>query len=88
MLNGILYVLTWHLCHLQEFLKIDHLKPTHAAFNQAIQQMYINVHFCYAYKFGIVTNGLGIVRDVTFYNKEFLKAHPDIVVEKKSDSPG
>ena len=22
-----------------------------------------------------------------FYNKEFLKAHPDIVVEKKSDSP-
>ena len=25
--------------------------------------------------------------DITFYNKEFLKAHPDIVVEKKSDSP-
>ena len=49
--------------------------------------MYINGHFCYAYKFGIVTNGLGIVRDVTFYNKGFLKAHPDIVVEKKSDSP-
>ena len=61
--------------------------PTHAASNQAIQQMYINGHFCYAYKFGIVTNGLGIVRDVTFYNKGFLKAHPDIVVEKKSDSP-
>ena len=59
--------------------------PTHAASNQAIQQMYINGHFCYAYKFGIVTNGLGIVRDITFYNKEFLKAHPDIVVEKKSD---
>ena len=59
----------------------------HAASNQAIQQMYINGHFCYAYKFGIVTNGLGIVRDITFYNKEFLKAHPDIVVEKKSDSP-
>ena len=54
--------------------------PTHAASNQAIQQMYINGHFCYAYKFGIV-------RDITFYNKEFLKAHPDIVVEKKSDSP-
>lgn len=34
--------------------------PTHAAANQAIQQMYINGHFCYAYKFGIVTNGLGI----------------------------
>lgn len=56
--------------------------PTHAASNQAIQQMYINGHFCYAYKFGIVTNGLGIVRDISFYNKDFLNAHPDIVVEK------
>ena len=61
--------------------------PTHAASNQAIQQMYINGHFCYAYKFGIVTNGLGIVRDISFYNKDFLNAHPDIVIEKKSDSP-
>ena len=61
--------------------------PTHAASNQAIQQMYINGHFCYAYKFGIVTNGLGIVRDISFYNKDFLNAHPDIIVEKKSDSP-
>ena len=60
---------------------------SHAAANPAIQQMYINGHFCYAYKFGIVTNGLGIVRDITFYNKDFLEAHPDIVVEKKSDSP-
>lgn len=61
--------------------------PSHAAANPAIQQMYINGHFCYAFKFGIVTNGLGIVRDISFYNKDFLKAHPDIVVEKKSDSP-
>ena len=61
--------------------------PSHAGTNQAIQQMYINGHFCYAYKFGVVTNGLGIIRDITFYNKDFLKAHPDIVVEKKSDSP-
>ena len=49
--------------------------------------MYINGHFCYAYKFGIIVNGLGIVRDISFYNKDFLKAHPDIVIEKKSDSP-
>lgn len=60
--------------------------PTHAAPNQAIQQMYINGHFCYAYKFRIVTNGLGIVHNISFYNKGFLNAHPDIVVEKKSDS--
>ena len=61
--------------------------PSHAAANPAIQQMYINGHFCYAYKFGIITNGLGIVRDITFYNKDFLEAHPDIPVEKKSSSP-
>lgn len=61
--------------------------PSHAAANPAIQQMYINGHFCYAYKLGIVTNGLGIVRDISFYNKEFLHTHPDIIVEKKSDSP-
>jgi transposase len=61
--------------------------PSHAAANPAIQQMYINGHFCYAYKFGIITNGLGVVRDITFYNKDFLSAHPDIIIEKKSDSP-
>ena len=64
-----------------------HSMPSHATSNPAIQQMYINGHFCYAYKFGIITNGLGIVRDITFYNKDFLISHPDIVIEKKSDSP-
>lgn len=61
--------------------------PPHAASNPAVQQMYINGHFCYAYKFGMITNGLGIVRDITFYNKDFLNAHPDIAVGKKSGSP-
>lgn len=61
--------------------------PSHADANPAIKQMYINGHFCYAYKFGMITNGLGIIRDITFYNKDFLEAHPEIVVEKKTDSP-
>jgi len=61
--------------------------PPHAAANPAVQQMYINGHFCYAYKFGIITNGLGIVRDISFYNKDFLNSHPEIIVEKKNDSP-
>ncbi len=61
--------------------------PPHAAANPAIQQMYINGHFCYAFKFGIVTNGLGIVRHISFYNKAFLESHPEIIIEKKSDSP-
>ena len=61
--------------------------PSHSSANPAIKQMYINGHFCYAYKFGLITNGLGIVRDITFYNKDFLEAHPEIILEKKSDSP-
>lgn len=61
--------------------------PSHAASNPAIKQLYINGHFCYVFKFGIVTNGLGIIRHITFYNKDFMDSHPDIVVNKKSDSP-
>lgn len=62
--------------------------PSHASANPAIKQLFINGHFCYVFKFGMITNGLGIVRDITFYNKDFLDSHPDIIVEKKSDSPG
>lgn len=61
--------------------------PSHASANPEIKQLYINGHFCYVFKFGIVTNGLGIIRHISFYNKDFMKSHPDIVVHKKSDSP-
>ena len=61
--------------------------PSHAASNPEIKQLYINGHFCYVFKFGIVTNGLGIIRHISFYNKNFMAFHPDIIVEKKSDSP-
>ena len=61
--------------------------PSSASANPEIKQLYINGHFCYVYKFGLVTNGLGIIRHIAFYNKDFLAAHPEITVEKKSDSP-
>ena len=61
--------------------------PSHACANPEIKQLYINGHFCYVFKFGIVTNGLGIIRHISFYNKDFFTSHPDIVVDKKSDSP-
>jgi transposase len=63
------------------------LMPSHASANPAAKQLYINGHFCYAFKFGLITNGLGIVRDIQFYNAQFFKDHPDIKIEKKSDSP-
>jgi hypothetical protein len=60
--------------------------PSCAHANPEIKQQYINSHFCYAYKFGLVTNGLGIVRHIAFYNKDWFEKH-QIVLEKKSDSP-
>lgn len=61
--------------------------PSHASANPEIKQLFVNGHFCYVFKFGIITNGLGIIRHISFYNKDFMASHPDIVVDKKSDSP-
>jgi hypothetical protein len=61
--------------------------PSHAAANDQIKQLYVDGHFCYAYKIGIVTNGLGIVRHLDFYNKDFLSSHPELIPNKKSSSP-
>lgn len=61
--------------------------PSHAAADPEIKQMYIDGHFCYAFKIGIVTNGLGIIRHLEFYNQDFFASHPEIKIEKRSDSP-
>lgn len=63
------------------------LIPSKAASCPDAKQMYINGHFCYADKFAILTNGLGIVRHISFLDDAFKSAHPELVVEKKSDSP-
>ena len=63
------------------------LMPSHAASCPDAKQMYINGHFCYADKFAILTNGLGIVRDIVFLDDSFKQRHPELPVEKKSDSP-
>ena len=61
--------------------------PSCASANKLIKQLYINGHFCYAYKAGMVTNGLGIVRHIVFYDDDFLNHHKEIPVDKKSKSP-
>lgn len=63
------------------------LMPSQAESSPDAKQMYINGHFCYADKLGIITNGLGIIRHITFLDDEFKSHHPDLVVDKKSDSP-
>lgn len=61
--------------------------PSYSAANNQIKQLFVDGHFCYAYKIGIVTNGLGIIRHLDFYNKDFLKSHPELIPNKKSGSP-
>ena len=63
------------------------LMPSHAFTNEEIKQLYINGHFYYAYKFTIMTNGLGVPRNITFLDDDFKAKHPEIPVEKKTDSP-
>lgn len=50
--------------------------PTHASANDEIKQQYPNGHFCYAYKAGVLTNGLGVIRAIEFYDKDFFRKHP------------
>ena len=61
--------------------------PSHSSANPEIKQLYIDEHFCYAYKIEIVTNGLGIIRHITFLDDGFKQTHPEIPIEKKSGSP-
>ena len=61
--------------------------PTHASSNQEIKQQYLNGHFCYAYKAGILTNGLGIIRAIEFYDNDYFASHPEIERYKKTDAP-
>ncbi len=62
------------------------LLPDTAKANPFVKQQYINGHFCYAFKTGIVTNGLGIVRDIAFFDDTFRRRHPEAIA-KKTDNP-
>ncbi len=59
------------------------LMSSQASSSPDAKHMYINGHFCYADKFGILTNGLGVIRHITFLDSEFKANHPQLVVEKK-----
>jgi hypothetical protein len=63
------------------------LMPSHAVSSADAKQQYINGHFCYADKFAITTNGLGVVRHIAFLDDDFKAVHLNPAVDKKSDSP-
>ena len=58
-----------------------------ACTNPEVKQQYINGHFCYAQKAGILTNGLGIVRHIAFFDDAFKKSHPKIPIDKRTNAP-
>lgn len=62
------------------------LLPETSAANPSVKQQYINGHFCYAQKAGLLFNGLGIVRHISFFDERFKDKHPE-VVSKKTDNP-
>lgn len=62
------------------------LMPETSKTNPFVKQQYINGHFCYAHKAGILTNGIGIVRGISFFDENFRGKHPQ-VVSQKTDSP-
>jgi hypothetical protein len=62
------------------------LLPETAEANPFVKQQFINGHFCYAQKAGLLFNGIGIVRHISFFDERFKDKHPDIV-EQKTDNP-
>jgi len=62
------------------------LMPETSNANPFVKQQYINGHFCYAHKAGILTNGLGVIRGISFFDEDFKRRHPEVVT-KKTDSP-
>ena len=62
------------------------LMPSESKTNPDARQQYINGHFCYAAKVGLLTNGLGILRHIAFFDDEFRNKHTEIT-EVKTDNP-
>ncbi len=61
--------------------------PPHSHVNPEFSQQYINDKFCYALRCGVLSNGFGMLVALEFFDEEFKDHHPEIVVEKKTDSP-
>lgn len=61
------------------------LMPSVSETNPEARHQYINGHFCYAAKVGILTNALGIPRHIAFFDEHFRKQHPEIVSQKTNN---
>jgi hypothetical protein len=62
------------------------LLPETTKANPFVRHQYINGHFCYAHKAGILTNGMGIIRGIYLFDESFKAKHPEIIFQK-TDNP-
>ncbi len=60
--------------------------PDEAKCAPEAKHQYINGHYCYAFKVGIITDGLGVPRHISVFDDAFKANHPEIV-SKKTDDP-
>lgn len=67
------------------YMGVYSLLPSESKTNPEIRQQYINGHFCYAAKVGILTNGIGIVRHISVFDHNFRKRHPECAAPKTDD---
>ena len=58
--------------------KITRFKQDFVAY---IQMVFENL-VCYAHKAGMLTNGLGIVRRISFFDEDFRRKHPEVGFQK------
>lgn len=65
---------------------VYNLLPNCSKANHELRQQYINGHFCYAAKVGVITNGLGILRHISLFDDDFRKKHTELQISK-SDVP-
>lgn len=59
--------------------------PKSASSNPDAKFSYINGHYCYSIKAAVVTNGLGIVQHIRFYDDDSLDAHNAPSVAESKD---
>lgn len=61
--------------------------PKQSKYNNNIKLMYINGSFNYSYKFGLLTNAFGIVRHISFVDKDLISKYNKLNDFDYSDSP-
>lgn len=67
------------------YITVYGLLPAYSGTNPSAKQQYVNGHYCYALKTGVITNGLGIIRNISVFDDDFKASHPEIITTKTNN---